>query len=636
MENTADKKSMDKERVINVLRYAGAGLFAIGLLAPLGKTAELIIFLAAYALIGWQVLLHAAKNLVKGKVFDENFLMSIATIGAFAIGQYAEGVAVMLFYQVGEAFQELASDRSKRSISDLMELRSDYANLATEQGECKVAAEEVVPGDIIIVKPGERVPLDGKVAEGVSAFDTSALTGESLPRDTAPGDEALAGYVNISGLLKIEVTTPYEQSTVAKILDLVQNSGARKAVSEKFITKFARYYTPFVVISALLIALLPPLAGGADFGVWFRRALVFLVISCPCALVLSIPLSYFGGIGGAAKKGVLIKGGNYLEALNKADTLVLDKTGTLTKGAFTLKSARARHPYGENELLHYAAHAEYNSLHPLAACIRRAYSGEIDRGAISDYTEIAGQGISATIDGKRILAGNDKLMKAHDIAFEETGQADSAVHIAVEGNYAGHLLIGDEIKPNAKQALDGLREQGIKRLVMLTGDNALAGESVAGEVGITEYYSQLLPHQKVEAVERIAREGGGKLIFAGDGINDAPVLARADIGIAMGGIGSDAALEAADIVLMTDDLSKISAALSIARKTRAIVIQNIAFSLFVKALLLILGALGRINLWWAVFGDVGVSVLAVFNAMRAGIKVNKDNTARISDNTITG
>jgi len=622
MQDDTKQQKDKKEQIIRILQYIGAGLFVLGLVAPFTPIVSLAVFLAAYLLIGWQVIVKAVKNIAKGQVFDEHFLMSIATIGAFAIGQYAEGVAVMLFYQVGEGFQELAVACSRRSISSLLDLRPDYATLYTQGAEQRVAPEQVSVGDIIVVKPGERVPLDGKVKKGQSALDTSALTGESLPQDVQEGSIVLSGSVNINGLLHLEVQKPFAESTASQILELVQNAGARKAVSENFITKFAKYYTPFVVFSALLLAFLPPIFAGGDFALWLRRALVFLVVSCPCALVLSIPLSYFGGIGGAARAGILIKGSNYLEALNKVDTIVLDKTGTLTKGAFILKNIEHKQGFSKEELLFYAATAESNSTHPIAKCIKDAYGKAVDGSKISQYEELAGQGIRATIDGRKLLIGNHKLMQSNNITASEPDSADTIVHIAIESKYAGYFAIGDEIKPTSARAISLLAKRGIK-VAMLTGDNELATKEVAAKLGIQEYYASLLPAQKVEQLENIASNTKGRVAFVGDGINDAPVLARADIGIAMGGVGSDAALEAADMVLMTDDLVKIDTSFKIAKRTRAIVVQNIAFSLLVKGVILVLGALGAVGMWGAVFGDVGVSVIAVLNAIRAMRKKDK-------------
>ncbi len=616
-ERQDSKPQKDKrEQIARILQYIGAGLFVLGLAVTLPLLFQLVTFLAAYLLIGWQVIVQAVKNIAKGQVFDENFLMSIATIGAFAIGQYPEGVAVMLFYQVGEGFQELAVTRSKRSIADLMGLRPDYATLYAQGVEQRVAPEQVSVGDIIVVKPGERVPLDGIVTQGVSSLDTAALTGESLPQDVSTGSEVLSGSVNINGLLQIKVSKPFAQSTATQILELVQNSGAKKASSENFITKFAKYYTPFVVFSALLLAILPPLFAGGGYALWLRRALVFLVVSCPCALVLSIPLSYFGGIGGAAKVGILIKGSNYLEALNKVDIVVLDKTGTLTKGVFTLKEIQPEQDFSKEQLLYYAAMAERNSSHPIANCISEAYGRQLNGRAVTEYKEIAGQGIKAVIDNKVVLVGNGKLMRSYNIPINEIASADTIAHIGIGGRYAGYFSIGDKIKATSYKAITELQAQGI-RVAMLTGDNELAAKSVAEQLGIQEYYAQLLPAQKIEQLESIAKSAKSKTVFVGDGINDAPVLARADIGIAMGGVGSDAALEAADMVLMTDDLSKIGVSLKIAKRTRFIVIQNIAFSLLVKGVILVLGALGLVSMWGAVFGDVGVSIIAVLNAVRA-------------------
>lgn len=598
----------------------GAVLFAMGVLFDFVSPYELIVFIASYVLIGGGVVLRAFRNILKGQVFDENFLMSAATIGAFAIGEYPEGVAVMLFYQVGEAFQRLAVNRSRKSISDLMDIRPDYANLKIGGELQKVAPEAVGVGDLIVVKPGEKIPLDGRIVEGRSTLDTSALTGESLPRDVEPGNEVLSGSINTNGVLMIEVSKEFGESTVSRILDLVQNAGGRKAPTENFITKFARYYTPFVVFAALALAVIPPLViPGARFADWLNRALVFLVVSCPCALVLSIPLGFFGGIGGASRSGILIKGSNYLEALHNIDTVVFDKTGTLTRGVFKVTQTAAANGFTEAELIEIAAHAESFSNHPIAVSIQKAYGKEIRPERLAEQEELPGFGIRVKMDGRQVLAGNGRLMDSENIAWQETVALGSVVYVAVDGVFAGSIVISDELKPDSRQAVRDLKELGVRKTVMLTGDGKAVGEAIASEIGIDEVYADLLPHQKVERVEALDREKqtSGKLVFVGDGINDSPVLARADVGIAMGGLGADAAIEAADVVLMTDEPSKLVSAIRTARRTRAIVWQNIVFALAVKAVILILGAAGIATMWEAVFGDVGVAVIAILNAMRA-------------------
>ncbi|ADY55822.1 cadmium-translocating P-type ATPase [Syntrophobotulus glycolicus DSM 8271] len=598
----------------------GAAIFAAGMLFDFGTPAEFILFFLSYLLIGGEVIYRALKNISKGQVFDENFLMSVATIGAFAIGEYPEGVAVMLFYQIGEAFQQLAVNRSRKSISSLMDIRPDFANLQIGNELRKVTPEEVGIGDVIIVKPGEKVPLDGRVLDGRSALDLSALTGESLPRDVEPGSEVLSGSINKNGLLTIEVSKEFGESTISKILDLVQNASSKKAPTENFITKFARYYTPFVVFAALALAVIPPLLiAEATFADWINRALVFLVVSCPCALVISIPLSFFGGIGGASKNGILIKGSNYLEALNNVDTVVFDKTGTLTKGVFNVAQITAAGGWSQDDLLFYAAHAEGYSNHPIALSIQKAYGQEIDTRKLSEHEELSGLGIRVKVDGKTVLAGNSKLLDAENIPCQKEDTSGTVVYLAVDGVFAGTIVISDEIKPDSKQAIKDLRSIGVRSLVMLTGDSKTVGEKIAGEIGLDAVYADLLPHQKVEQLENLEKEkpAKGKLVFVGDGVNDAPVLARSDIGIAMGGLGSDAAIEAADVVLMTDEPSKLVSAIRIAHKTRGIVWQNILFALGVKAVILVLGALGIATMWEAVFGDVGVAIIAILNAMRA-------------------
>lgn len=619
-DNPSESESAEwKERLSQIGLVLGAVLFAVGLIFTVSPPVEFTVFLCAYLLAGWKVLFRAIQNITKGQVFDENFLMSVATIGAFAIGEYPEGVAVMLFYQVGELLQDIAVNRSRQSISALMDIRPDYANLKIGEEIRKVTPEEVGIGDLIIVTPGEKIPLDGKVAEGKSSLDTSALTGESLPRDVEVGDTVLSGSLNKSGLLTIEVTKEFGESTVSKILDLVQNASSQKAPTENFITKFAHYYTPVVVFGALALALIPPLvAPGATFAEWINRGLIFLVISCPCALVISIPLSFFGGIGGASRNGVLVKGSNYLEALNSVDTVVFDKTGTLTRGNFKVTEIKTVNGFAEDEVLTYAAHAEGFSGHPIAISIREAFGKEIDIQRISDYEEVSGHGIRVKVDSKSVLAGNAKLLDAEKIEWPNEAAPGTVVYIAIDGVFAGYLIISDEIKPDSQEAIRKLKAAGIRKTVMLTGDNRTTGEKVGKELGLDAVYTELLPQQKVEKMEDLFKEvtTGKKLVFVGDGINDAPVLARADIGVAMGGLGSDAAIEAADVVLMTDEPSKLVSAISIAKRTRRIAMQNIIFALSVKAVFLTLGALGIANMWEAVFADVGVTLIAVLNATR--------------------
>lgn len=617
---TAEPESADwKERISHIGLALGAVLFAVGLIFTFPQPVRFAIFLAAYLLAGWEVLFTAVRNITKGQVFDENFLMCVATIGAFAIKEYPEGVAVMLFYQVGELLQDIAVNRSRKSISALMDIRPDYANLKVGDEIRKVTPEEVAIGDLIVVKPGEKIPLDGKVVEGKSSLDTSALTGESLPRDVEVGGEALSGSVNKSGLLTIEVTKEFGESTVSKILDLVQNASSQKAPTENFITKFARIYTPVVVFAALALAIIPPLVvPGATFAEWISRGLIFLVVSCPCALVVSIPLGFFGGIGGASKNGVLVKGSNYLEALNSVDTVVFDKTGTLTRGNFKVTEIKTTNGLSEDEVLAFAAHAEGFSSHPIAVSIREAYGKDIDIGRISDYEEVSGHGIRVKVDGKPVLAGNAKLMDAEKIEWQKETVPGTVVYLAVNGAFAGYLVISDEIKPDSPEAIRRLKAAGVRKTVMLTGDSRATGEKVGKELGLDAVYTELLPQQKVEKMEDLVKEvaAGKKLVFVGDGINDAPVLARADVGVAMGGLGSDAAIEAADVVLMTDEPSKLVSAIGIAKRTRRIVMQNIVFALGVKAVFLTLGAVGIATMWEAVFADVGVTVIAVLNATR--------------------
>ncbi|MDR2457835.1 MAG: cadmium-translocating P-type ATPase [Clostridiales Family XIII bacterium] len=617
---TDEEVSVKKKRLFTcIVMSVGVILFILGLAVKFRWQIELSIFVASYILIGGKVVWYALKNISRGQVFDENFLMSIASIGAFIIGEYPEGVAVMLFYQVGETFQEYAVQKSRKSITSLMDIRPDFANLKVGSEVRRVSPDEVSVSDIIIVKPGEKIPLDGIVVEGYSALDTSALTGESLPRDVIPGSEVLSGSINENGLLTIKVIKEFGESTVAKILDLVQNANASKAPVENFITKFARYYTPIVVIAAILLAGIPPLFFGGEFFNWLQRALVFLVVSCPCALVISIPLSFFGGIGGASRNGILVKGSNYLEALNDVSAVVFDKTGTLTKGVFSVTKVAPADGFHDNELLRIAAYAESNSNHPIALSIREAYGKAIDNEQITEYEEIAGLGIRVKIDGKIVLAGNARFMSKENIAYKTPDTVGTVVYLSVDNNFSGYIIISDELKEDSKKSIESLKSLGIKKTIMLTGDSNTVGERIGKNLGIDSIYAELLPHQKVEKFEEIASEKSdkGNLLFVGDGINDAPVLARADVGIAMGGVGSDAAIEAADIVLMTDELSKIVSAMKIAKKTRRIVWQNIIFALGVKGIILVLGALGLANMWEAVFGDVGVALIAVLNAMRA-------------------
>ncbi|MDR2245495.1 MAG: cadmium-translocating P-type ATPase [Treponema sp.] len=601
-----------------VLLGAGALLFAAGMILPFSRYIELTVFLASYLLIGGGVVWRALKNIARGQVFDENFLMSLATVGAFAIGEYPEAAAVMLFYQVGEAFQNYAVGRSRKSIAALMDIRPDFANLKTTAGLSRVSPEAVKAGDLIVVKPGEKIPLDGTVIEGRSALDTSALTGEPLPRDVEAGSEVLSGFVNKNGLLTIEVSAEFGETTVSKILRLVQNAGSRKAKMENFITKFARYYTPAVVFAALILAVFPPLLlPEARFADWLRRALVFLVVSCPCALVISIPLSFFGGIGGASRRGILVKGGNYLEALNRVDTVVFDKTGTLTRGIFSVTGIVPQGRLTREELLYFAAHAESHSSHPIARSILMAYGREVSTGNITGYEEIAGQGVRVLVDGKTVLAGNGRLLEEAGIPRAKTEVPGTVVYLAIDGAFAGYIVIADELKEDSKQAIADLKALGIKTIALFTGDSQRAAGKIGEELGIDRVYAGLLPHQKVEKLEELekGRAGPGKLVFVGDGINDAPVLARADVGIAMGGLGSDAAIEAADVVLMTDEPSKIAEAIGIAKRTRTIIWQNIVFALGVKLVILALGALGIATMWEAVFSDAGVTVIATLNAM---------------------
>lgn len=576
------------------------------------------LFLISYLIVGSRVIVEAVKNMFRGDFFDENFLMAVATIGAFAIREYPEAVAVMLFYSIGELFQDLAVDRSRKSISKLMDIKPEYANLLVGEKLEKVKPEEVKIGELVVVKPGERIPLDGIVVKGDSYIDTSALTGESNPKYVEVEDEVLSGSINTSHLLTIQTTKAYDQSMVNKILDLVENASRRKAPTENFITKFAKYYTPIVVGLALLIALIPPIFFMGEFSTWINRSLIFLVISCPCALVISIPLGFFGGIGSSSRNGILVKGGNYLEALNNIETIVFDKTGTLTKGNFVVSEINNYGEMSQDELLEIAAYAEKYSLHPIAQSIVNTYQQEIDESKITQYQEVAGMGIKVTVDSKIVLAGNEKLMKMYKVKYLKYNPLGTVVYFASDGKYLGNLVITDEVKSDSKQAISDLKNMCVSKTMMLTGDLKNIGEEVGHSLGIDEVYSELLPNEKVEIVDNLIKnkKSKGKIAFVGDGINDAPVLARADIGIAMGGLGSDAAIEAADIVIMNDEVSKISTAIHIAKRTRRIVWENIIFALFIKVLALVLGALGLITMWVAVFADVGVSLLAILNAMR--------------------
>ena len=577
------------------------------------------IFIVSYVIVGFAILKKAIKNIFRGKVFDENFLMSVATLGAFAIGEYPEAVAVMLFYQVGELFQDYAVDKSRKSIASLMDIRPDYANIYTDGDIKKVDPKEVKIGDIIVIKPGEKIPLDGRIIEGNTTIDTKALTGESIPREVTKGDDILSGSINLNGVIKVEVKKEYGESTVSKILDLVENASSKKTKSENFITKFAQYYTPIVVIIAVVLAIVPPLIiQGANFEEWIYRALSFLVVSCPCALVISIPLSFFGGIGGASKMGVLIKGSNYLEALSNLEIAVFDKTGTLTKGVFEVQKVSPT-KMTQEELLKIAAYSENFSNHPISSSIKRAYNKEIDEKQIMNYQELSGFGVEASIEGKRVLVGNEKLMQKENIKFTICQEIGTILYIAVEGEYAGYILIADEIKTDSKKAIEELKKNNVKNIVLLTGDRKKVGESVAKQIGINTVFTELLPDGKVKKVEELLKNKSenGKLAFIGDGINDAPVLSLADIGIAMGGLGADSSIEAADIVIMTDEPSKVVKAIKLSRRTMRIVRENIIFAISIKILVLILAAIGIATMWGAVFADVGVSIIAIINALRA-------------------
>lgn len=613
---------LEDEKSLIIRLVVGSILFALPLIFQFVNILEFSLFVVAYAIVGYDVILTAINNLFKGQIFNEHFLMTAATLGAFIIGEYSEGVGVMLFYLVGELFQAKAVNRSRKSIKKLLDIKADYANLVVENGEKKIAPEELKIGDIILVKAGEKIPVDGIVIEGESMLDTKALTGESVPRKTNKGDEVFSGSINVNSLLRIKVEKEFEDSAVSKIINLVENAGNKKAETEQFITKFSKYYTPVVVVFAVLLATIPPLFVG-NFNDWLYRALVFLVVSCPCALVISIPVAFIGGIGGASKKGVLVKGGNYLEALNNIDTIVFDKTGTLTKGVFNVTQINSISDLSKSELLKIAAIFERHSNHPIADSIVTAYleeklTNDLFNYKINNYEEISGHGIRGVLNEKEYLLGNAKLLNKYNIKFEGNTDAETVVYIASDGKYLGNILIADEIKEDSIEAIKILKAKGINNTVMLTGDSNKTAQRIGKQLGIDKIYSELLPQDKVEKVENLldTKPEKSKLVFVGDGINDAPVLTRADIGIAMGGLGSDAAIEASDIVLMTDEISKIAEAIDVARKTRKIALQNIAFALVVKIIFLILGAMGFATMWEAVFADVGVTILAILNSMR--------------------
>lgn len=620
---------MNKKQKKNLLRIVVSAVLVVALsflfesVQP-GAPVQALLYLIPYVIIGYDILKKAVKGIFKGQIFDENFLMAVATVGAFGLGDFREGVAVMIFYQIGELFESVAVGKSRKNIAELMDIRPDYANIELNGTLTRVDPDEVEAGSVIIVNPGEKIPIDGVIISGSTTLDTSALTGESIPRSAKEKDEVTSGCINLSGTVRIRTTRPFGESTVSKILDLVENSALKKSTSENFITKFARYYTPAVCIGAFALAFIPPVVNlisgsAAAWGDWITRALTFLVISCPCALVISIPLSFFAGIGCASSNGILVKGSNYLEALSSAKYFVFDKTGTLTKGVFEVSGIYPAAGFDSSSLLYYAAYAESGSSHPISVSLKKAFGGNVEREKVQNIQEISGHGVSAVVDGKQVFAGNSRLMKNEGIVIGQEHNEGTVVYVAVDKVYAGCIVISDSIKPNAEKAVSELKQSGIAKTVMLTGDSEKAAEYVAAEIGIDEYHAQLLPADKVFQVEKLLEEKDkkGKLVFVGDGINDAPVLSRADIGIAMGALGSDAAIEAADIVLMDDDPAKLSLAMKISSGTLKIVKENIVFALFIKAVCLVLGALGIANMWLAIFADVGVMVIAVLNATRA-------------------
>ena len=621
VKNSKTEEKDDSTKKMIVRLSVGAVIYLIGIIASLAGAAfpvVLTLLIIAYIILGYDVVLQAIKNIGRGQIFDEHFLMTVSTIGAFCIGEYPEAVAVMLFYQVGEFFQDHAVKRSRKSISSLLDIRPDTSNVSRNGEVVTVPSETVNIGETIIIKPGEKVPLDGIVIDGETMLDTRALTGESVPRSVHKGETVLSGCINQNSVISVQVTKSFGESTASKIIDMVENASAKKAPTEKFITKFARYYTPVVVIMELLLAVLPPLILGYSWAEWIRRAFVFLIVSCPCALVISIPLTFFGGIGTASKKGVLVKGSNYLEALDSVSEIIFDKTGTLTKGVFNVTEIIPHNDFTQEQILEYASAAENFSNHPIAKSITEAGKKAEKELSVSEHNEISGHGVSAKVNGSLVLAGNEKLMKNNHIAFEESAKVGTKVYVAVDGVYAGCIIISDELKADSKQAIAELKQLGIEKTVMLTGDNEVIGKAVASELGLDEYYSQLLPAHKVEKLEELEKNKAAnkKIAFVGDGINDAPVLARADVGIAMGALGSDAAIEAADVVLMTDEPSKLVEAIKVAKATKSIVMQNIVIALGIKAIFLILGAFGIAGMWEAVFGDVGVTMIAVLNSMR--------------------
>lgn len=607
---------MEKDQIIAIARIVGSGMLLAFVLGA--SQSQVVLCIVAYLLTGGDVIYRAVRNIFRGGVFDENLLMTIATIGAFCIGEYPEAVAVMVFYQIGELFSDIAVERSRASISSLMDIRPDYANIEKNGEIQRVSPAEVAAGSEIVVKPGEKIPLDGEVVSGTSALDTAALTGESLPREVAEGDNVISGSMNLTGLLRIRTTGTYGESTVAKILDLVENADTGKTKSEKFITRFARYYTPVVVIGAVLLALLPPLAFGGDWSVWLQRALIFLAISCPCALVVSIPLTFFAGIGCASRKGILVKGSNFLELLSRIRIMVFDKTGTLTRGDFSVAKVCPEEGVSAQELVELSALAEVYSDHPVAASLRNACTAVLDKGRVTDVKNVAGEGVVASVDGVQVYAGNARLMHRAGVRMEESSEIGTIVYVTADGKYKGYIVVSDRVKPQSAEAIKRLKKSGVVKTVMLTGDRNDAAEQVARDLRIDELYAELLPSDKVAAVEKLRDANTDMVIaFAGDGINDAPVLKLADVGIAMGAAGSEAAIEAADVVLMNDNPMSISIGVKIARKTMRIVAQNIVFAIGIKVAMLILGAMGVIGMWAAVFADVGVTVLAVLNALRA-------------------